>query len=295
MTRGGWLGNSNSVISGNDASGNLMFAPKPPPPPTPIQSQYNLYNSGVAQDASDRSGIMQGYKDLMGKAPSYLPMMGGGSYTPAQSQYTQSADLKDATSNLASLSKFGGYSDQNVQDMRARSVSPIRAIYANALREVDRNKRLQGGFSPNYNATRAKMAREMSAQIGDASQNVEGDLAAKQAAGRLQVAPTYANLTGSSNAQENEINQRNTDAQNQAAQFNLQLPMQQGNYNLDVFKSMLAPLQGMSSMYGTTPALSNLFGTQALNHAQLQNTMDQQQETNGLNLVGQAMNRGRLG
>lgn len=258
--------------------------------PTPVQNQYKLYNSAVGQDANDRSAIMKGYQDIANKAPAYIPMQAG-SYTPAQGQYTESADLKDATSNLKGLSQSGGYSDQNLQDIRARSVSPIRAIYANAMREVDRNRRLQGGFSPNYNATKARMARDLSTQISDASQNVEGDIAGRQAEGRLQAGPQYGNLASTTNAQRNAVDQDNVKARNDAAQFNLQLPIQQGNYNLDVFRSMLAPLQGQQSLYGTQPGLSSLYGNQAFNSAQLQNTMQNQVEGNGLDLVSKAMGR----
>lgn len=281
------------IITGTDASGNPTFGPRPAPPPTPLQNQYNLYNSGVAQDATDRSAIMRGYQNLASQAPSYMNSTQG-NYTPAQSQYSQSSDLRDATSNLRGLSQNGGYSDQNLQDIRARSVSPIRSIYSNALREVDRNKRLQGGFSPNYNATRARMARDLSTQISDASQNVEGDIAGRQAAGRLAAGPQYAQLTAGQSDLQNQMGQHNADTQNEASRFNANNTLQGNNYNLDVFRSMLSPLQGQASLYGTTPALSNLFGSQAQNAAQLANTQEQQTQQNGLNLVGSLM-RGRLG
>ena len=72
--------------------------------------------------------------------------------------------------------KTGGYSPQDISSIRARSVSPIRSIYANANREVDRGKALSG-YSPNYNASKAKMAREQSYALSDAQTGVESNLA----------------------------------------------------------------------------------------------------------------------
>ncbi len=252
---------------GNTGFGGANTGKQSPPTNTPLQNQYKLYNSAVGQDATDRSAIMKGYQDLIGR----------GGYSPQMAQYNQSAESKDAVSNLAGLSRSGGYSDQNIQDMRARSISPIRSIYSNALREVDRNRRLQGGFSPNYNASRARMARDMSTQIGDISQNVEGDLAAKQAQGRLGIAGTYANAAGEQSNIANQIGSQNVDRANTASQFNAEMP--------------LKGLQGMASLYGTTPANSALFGNQALQHATLQNQMQDQSEKNQLQLLGESMRR----
>ncbi len=264
----------------------------PTPTNTPLSNQYRLYNSAVAQDATDRSGIMQGYRDLMGQAPRQMAMPTGNAYTPQMAQYNQSAESADSIRNLADLSRTGGYSDQNIQDMRARSISPIRSIYSNALREVDRNRRLQGGFSPNYNAARTRMAHDLSTQIGDISQNVEGDLAERQAAGRRGVAGTYASAAGEQSNLANTIGSQNVDRANTAGQFNLQFPLQVGSYNNAAFQNQIAPLQGMQSLYGTTPANSALFGNQALQHATLQNTMDDQTQNNQLQLIGNAMRSG---
>lgn len=79
----------------------------------------------------------------------------------------------------------GGFSPDDLANIRARSTSPIRAVYANAQREVNRNKALQGGYSPNFNAAMAKMAREQSYTQADAAVNREADLAELIRSGKL--------------------------------------------------------------------------------------------------------------
>lgn len=178
------------------------------PPPQPlggITGAYGLYNTAVGQQAGDYSRIMQGYQNL-GSNPAYQ--------------------------NLADLSTTGGYSEGDKADLRARGVSPIRSVYASANRDVDRQRALQGGYSPNYNAVKAKMAREMSDTISNQTQNVNADIASRVAQNKIGLAPTYANMASE-------------------------------------------PLKAQQSLYGTTPALSSLFGNQALNAAQLQNNINQ--------------------
>jgi hypothetical protein len=95
--------------------------------------------------------------------------------------YQNAADLgfKDygnLMSGYENFQKTGGYSPQDIGMIRQRMTSPIRSIYANANREVDRGKALSG-YSPNFNATKAKMAREASYAMGDATNNAEASIA----------------------------------------------------------------------------------------------------------------------
>ncbi len=79
----------------------------------------------------------------------------------------------------------GGYSPQDMSNLRARGVSPIRAAYANAEREVGRQRSLQGGYAPNAIATQAKMAREQGQSMADATQNVEAGIVNQRNANML--------------------------------------------------------------------------------------------------------------
>jgi len=123
-------------------------------------------------------------------------------------------------STYGEFATTGGYSKEDIANMRARGVSPIRAAYANAEREIQRNRSLQGGYSPNANASLVKMARERGQASADATQNVEATLA---------------------------------EARNKGKQFGLQ--------------GLQSSLAGKAGMYGATPGMANMFGTQALNAA----------------------------
>lgn len=100
----------------------------------------------------------------------------------AQNNYTNAAnrgfeDYGKLMGGYEEFQKTGGYSPLDLSNIRARSLSPIRALYSNANREVDRQKALQGGYSPGYGVLKARMAREMSSGLSDAAQNTEGMIA----------------------------------------------------------------------------------------------------------------------
>lgn len=191
--------------------------------------QYKLYNTAVQQQAGDYSGIMKGYQDLLKKGPS--------------------AASSSAVANLGNLATTGGISPEDEANLRARGVSPIRAAYSAAARNIDRQKNLSGGYSPNQGAIQAKLAREQSEQLAQGNTNVEAMIAELRQKGRLSSAGQYASA-----ASQQDNNQRDA-------------------------------LQGMTSLYGTTPALSSLFGNQALQGAQLQNQINQQNKSSNLDRV----------
>lgn len=206
-----------------------------------IAGAYGLHNTAVQQQAGDYDNIMQGYQKLQNNSATASPYNASGARAPA-------------IANLAELTRTGGYTPQGIADIRERSISPIRSIYASANRDVDRQRSLQGGYSPNYNAVKAKMARELSSQIGDASTKVNAELAQNVAQNRISTASPYASVTG-----------QEAGAQDEASRFNrTQIPQQQ-----------MQALEGQKSLYGTTPALASTFGNQALNAAQLQNQINQ--------------------
>lgn len=198
-----------------------------------MTSQFKLYNTAVEQQAGDYGNIMQGYKNLLSKGPS--------------------SASSSAVSNLGDLATTGGLSSEDVASLRARGVSPIRAAYSAAQRNVDRQKGLQGGYSPNYGAVQAKLAREQSEQLAQGSTNVEAQIAQMRQQGRLSAAPSYASAA------------TQQDRSGQEA------------------------LQGMTSLYGTTPALSSLYGGQAMQGAQLQNQIGQQNKQYGLDQISRLM------
>lgn len=233
----------------------------------------------------------------LGTTPTYTSqqMQGPGTITPeryqaAQTPYVQSEASKNSIANLANLAETGGYSEQGIADLRARGVSPIRAVYANAQRNVDRSRALAGGYSPNYNATTAKMAREMSDQIANQVTDVNAGIAQNVAGNKIAIAPSYSSAANQESDLANQMGMTNTAARNTAGQFNAE-------------QANAAQLQNIANIMHTNEANTNAyneaqkfnvgntmqtnlfnagsaneagkFNTEAANNAQLQQIADQ--------------------
>jgi hypothetical protein len=103
-------------------------------------------------------------------------------YTAANQQNQQ--ERGDVNARFTDFANTGGYSPMDISNIRSRAISPIRGIYAGANREVDRQRSLQGGYSPGYGVLKSRMAREQSSALSDASTNVEGMIAQLRNAGK---------------------------------------------------------------------------------------------------------------
>jgi|SRR6186713_656781 len=93
-----------------------------------------------------------------------------------------------APKSFAGFQQFaqtGGFSPEDLANIRARAVSPVRAVYANAQQNVNRQRALQGGYSPGFNVLQARMAREQGQGISDAATNAEAGLAEMVQKGKL--------------------------------------------------------------------------------------------------------------
>lgn len=93
--------------------------------------------------------------------------------------------MTNALSGYQNFAETGGFSPQDLQNIRARSNAPIRGVYSAANAAVDKQRRLQGGYSPNYTAAKAKMAREQAYATADASTNTEAGIAELLQKGKL--------------------------------------------------------------------------------------------------------------
>lgn len=305
--------------------GPLKGLPPPVPPVAtnnvgagnPIANQYKLYNSAVGQQAEDYGDIMGGYRSLIANTQNnptkgllqtqrYNPQQLAAPQTisPQTHQYKSTADVTSSIGNLKELSRTGGYSDEMVRDLRARGISPIRSVYANAERDMNRNRAIQGGYSPNFNAAQAKMARELSETMAGQVTNVNAGIAENIAKGRLGIAGQYnsaseresenINASGRENANivnetnrfnagnVNRINEANAGQRNEAMRFNIGNEQDMLKFN-ETLRSgdqnrIQQALQGMTSMYGTTPAMSKLFGDQALSAAEVASRNKRQAE-----------------
>jgi hypothetical protein len=95
------------------------------------------------------------------------------------------ADYGNIMGQYGDFARTGGYSPEDLQNIRARSVSPLRSVYSSAQSGLDRNRALQGGYSPNYAAASSKMAREMGQGMADANTNTNAAIAQMVQQGKL--------------------------------------------------------------------------------------------------------------
>jgi len=133
-------------------------------------------------------GIVGGIKGLFSKkkAPAIAP-------TPTQGD---PLDPNNIAAQYQQFSNTGGYSPEDVSNIRSRALSPTRAVYANAQQNVNRQRSLQGGYSPGFGTLQARMAREQSQGLSDASTNTEAGLAQMIQEGKLKGLAGQSSLYG---------------------------------------------------------------------------------------------------
>lgn len=83
------------------------------------------------------------------------------------------------------FAKTGGYSDADIQNYRARALSPISAQYSNDLNEIQRSNALQGSAAPNYAASIARLSRNRGLNLADTVRNAETDIQSQIRAGKM--------------------------------------------------------------------------------------------------------------
>lgn len=217
--------------------------------PPEDKKKMNTYPASILQAGQDYDDLMSRYRDFLGLSKNSGNML--------RSQYEgllkekEDPRLTRALNDFGVLSRTGGYSEGDKADIRERGISPIRAVYSNAMQNVTRQKAIQGGYSPNYAASMAKMSRELSQNLSDATTNVNAGIAQNVAQNKLSATPQYAGLL----------------QQQQQGKFN-SLNALQALYGMQG-NQQLAALGGMRDVYGTTPANPALYGQQAIQRAEL--------------------------
>lgn len=240
------------------------------PAPPPAYTSENALPRAIEQQGGDYDQIMSGYRNLLNsQSPEYGDLMGRyrqllqqGQQGPALATYGETPEFNEAFANARELSRTGGLSDADQSNLRARGISPIRAVYANAQRNLDRSRSLSGGTGANYNASASRMARELSEQVSGATQNVNAGIAEMVQRGRLTAAPIMGQLGNSASGRRTDVELANASARNRQGEnmANI-LGGMSSLMNSDQARRAQA-LQGMTSLYGTTPALVNTFGQQ---------------------------------
>lgn len=182
------------------------------------QGMENRYNVAADRGNNDYDSLMSGGMGLVNNA-AYGPTRDFGAYGGYQN-----------------FAQTGGFSPEDIQNIRARSVAPMRAVYANAQADVDRQKALQGGYSPNAVAAKAKMARELSYGLGDQATNTEAMIAEAIHSGKLTGLGGMTNIDSAIN---NNMTQR--------AGLGIQ------------------GVNALTNLFGTAPGMAQMYGNQLLN------------------------------
>lgn len=95
-------------------------------------------------------------------------------------------NMEPVRAGYQNFANTGGYSQGDISNMRARALAPTTGVYDSALRNVERQKSMQGGYSPGFGTLMARMAREKSQSLNDANIGVEASLADMIHQGKLQ-------------------------------------------------------------------------------------------------------------
>lgn len=234
-----------------------------PAMPTAQFGNPNTFTTAANQQAGDYDKIMKNYETLFNQGRTN-PL----SYTniaPTTSNYQQSSSQNQALGDLSELSATGGYSPEGIAALRERGISPIRSVFSSAQRNIDRAKGLSGGYSPNYAAVTAKMAREQASEIGNQMNNVNAGIAQNVAANRIAATPAYASAANTESGMRNASLTHNADVYNDINKFNAANALDAQKTNRG---NQLGAVQGMTNLYGTTPALTKTFGDQIMQATQ---------------------------
>src|SRR5712664_504849 len=187
----------------------------------PFTNQFQDINPSQTRSSGSISPSSVRFSDV--GTPSNIS---SNSLTPQQANYEQSADVTKSLEGLGELASTGGYNAAGIADLRARGIAPTRSIYANAQQNIERQRALGGGYSPNFNAAQSQLARDESSQIGDITTNVNAGIAQNVASNRIAAASPYASASASANAARTAADQRNVDIVNQINELNERNRMQ---------------------------------------------------------------------
>ncbi len=218
-------------------------------------SKYNVKDTGPGSGVSDVA-YWKGEYDRT-KDPYYLErlekdLQGGGmdQFDPKTGRSDLSGRggaIDKAISTYGNFADTGGFSPQDINNIRARAVAPIRSINDRANQEIQRQASIRGtAYSPNTSAAIAKANRDSAYATGDVSTNAEAMIAQLMQQGKLYGAGGLAS-TGLAN-QSNDTANRGLDL----SAIN------------SVTGNQLNALAGKTSLYGTSPGLTKTFGDQLL-------------------------------
>lgn len=124
-----------------------------------------------------------------------------------------------AESGYNNFINTGGFSPRDIASMRARAISPIRATYDAANRNINRHYAM-GGTNAGANVLRARMAREQGQGSSDAVTGVESNIAQMMAQNRLSALGGMTNLYGTTPGATSLFSRNVLENANQGLQLN---------------------------------------------------------------------------
>lgn len=261
---------------------------------TPLSQNFaNQYQGAVSRNMGDYGNIMQGYGDWRTNVAQ--PLMSQISQRqPHQFSYQNVSAPRASGESLEGYRNFantGGYSADDVRDIRARGISPIRAAYGNTMMNLDRSRALGGaGGSPNYIAAVSRAQRELPQQLADATQNVNAQLAESIRSGKLAGLSGMTGITEAEAGRTLQAGLANQQADMRAQELTEQGISAQEARQIAAAELGLSGLRGQTDAYSATPGLASTFGNQALQAYQQRAQLDQIRNQYGLGLIGAQIN-----
>lgn len=263
--------------------------------PTPTESEFtpfsqNLNNQATGafeQNKADYGGIMGAYNDFRKNLGGPTSFTARGVSNDRPKELNESYGIsRESLPTYREFASTGGYSPTDVQELRARGTSPIRAAYGNTQANLSRANALAGSSgAPNYIAAASKAQRELPGQLADATTGVNAQLAQDIRSGRLAGAAGLrgvgSDIGGLASADAN----RNLSASMANSENDLRA-QGMGEQSLQNLRgNQLASMGGQSSLYGTSPGMSSMFGNQALNSYGMRSQMENSRNAQGLGLL----------
>jgi len=255
---------------------------------TPVsQGMTNNYTNAVQRNTQDYGNIMGAYENFRNNlgGPTKFNFQNVTASRPQELGESYGI-LREALPTYREFAQTGGYSPTDIQELRARGTSPIRAAYANTQAHLDRANALAGGGgAANYIAASSRAQRDLPGQMADAMTGVNAQLAEDIRSGRLAGAAGIRGVGGDIGglASQEAGRQLQASLANQDADLRAQQLSEQSLQNLR--QSQLASMGGQASLYGTTPGMSSMFGNQMLQGYGLRNDMQNARNNYGLGLL----------
>lgn len=171
---GGSKLNNNTAIQQQYANTNARYAAL-------AKQLQDQYVANKAKDDTQYNDLNAGYNDLAltgGWSPDAISGVNGdisslrgleanGGLDPEAINRFRGGGVYD------DLIKTGGYTDADKQNIRARATSGIPAMFDAVKNNMSANAAAQGGYSPGYSYSTAKIARDTGRGVTDAARNAE--------------------------------------------------------------------------------------------------------------------------